>query len=146
MCNVPRVNPRVFSTYVPIALLVVVLTADCSSLTDSQTRADNPKTTLTTSTTPMVPGAQVVKVQGNDALRFTPSRVAVKPGPVRLVFTVVGKNPQTFTSPALKVDSGNVPAGTSVTLDVIVPRPGKYAFYSAYHKRQGMTGTIVAKS
>jgi plastocyanin len=88
---------------------------------------------------------QVVKVQGNHALHFTPSSVAVNTGRVRLLFTVVGKRPQTFTSTALRVDSGNVPAGASVTLDLIVPRPGKYAFFSAYYKTEGMTGTILAK-
>ena len=83
-------------------------------------------------------------MQGTDALRFTPSSVTVKPGRVRLIFTVTGKTPQTFTSRALQVDTGNVPAGHSVTLELMVPHPGKYRFYSTYHKMQGMTGTIVA--
>jgi plastocyanin len=95
--------------------------------------------------TSIAPGVQVIHVQGNDALQFAPSSVAVKPGRVRLVFTVVGKTPQTFTSKALKVDSGNVLAGHSATIELVVPGPGKYAFYSAYHKAQGMTGTIIAK-
>jgi plastocyanin len=71
--------------------------------------------------------------------------VTVKPGRVHLTFTVTGKLPQTFTSRALQVDSGNVPAGHSITLDLIVPHPGKYRFYSTYHKTQGMIGIIVAE-
>jgi plastocyanin len=78
-------------------------------------------------------------------LRFTPSSVTVKPGRVRLIFTVAGKTPQTFTSRALQVDSGNVPAGHSVTLELMIPHTGKYRFYSTYHKMQGMIGTIIAQ-
>jgi plastocyanin len=79
---------------------------------------------------------QVRHVQGTDTLRFSPSRITIKPGTVRLTFTVTGKLPQTFTSRALRVDS--------VTLNLMVPRPGKYAFYSTYHKQQGMRGIIIA--
>jgi hypothetical protein len=52
------------------------------------------------------------------------------------VFTVIGKLPQTFTSPALDVLSGNVPAGHTVTIDVDVPRPKTFPFNSAYHKKE----------
>jgi plastocyanin len=84
-------------------------------------------------------------VQATDGLRFTPSSLTVKPGTVRLTFTVAGKLPQTFTSRALQVDSGNVPAGHTIILELIVPHSGKYRFYSIYHKAQGMTGTIIAE-
>lgn len=118
-----------------------MLTA-CSPSGSTQSGPASPGTR---STAPAVaPGVQVRHVQGTDALRFTPSSVTVKPGRVRLIFTVTGKTPQTFTSRALQVDTGNVPAGHSVTLELMVPHPGKYRFYSTYHKMQGMTGTIVA--
>jgi plastocyanin len=90
--------------------------------------------------------AQVVKLQGNDSLRFIPATLVVKPGRVQLVFTVTGKQSQTFSSRALNVDSGNVPPGHTVTLDVMAPGPGKYAFYSAYHKKQGMIGKIIVQN
>lgn len=144
VCTVRRVRHRGLSLSVPVALLAIVLTAGCTSSTGSP-GSEPSKGGSTTPNTSAAAGVQVVHVQGNDALQFAPSSVAVKPGRVRLVFTVVGKTPQTFTSKALKADSGNVPAGKSVTLELIVPGPGKYSFYSAYHKAQGMTGTIVAK-
>ena len=89
---------------------------------------------------------QTVRVEGNDALHFNPQTVAVRPGRVRIIFTVKGGLPQTFTAPKLNTDSGNVKPGASATLDIVIPRSGRYAFYSSYHRRQGMTGTIVAKS
>jgi plastocyanin len=53
--------------------------------------------------------------------------------------------PQTFTSTALNADSGVVMGGQNATLQVIVPKPGKYRFYSTYHKQQGMKGILVAQ-
>jgi plastocyanin len=95
---------------------------------------------------PVAADVQVLRVQGDDALRFKPSSLVVRPGRIRVIFTVAGNLPQTFTSTALRIDSGNVPAGHTATLDGMVPAPGKYSFYSAYHQKQGMTGTIIAKT
>jgi plastocyanin len=120
-----------------------MLAAGCTS-SGSTHSVSNPGTGPGATTGSIAPDVQVRQVQATDGLRFTPSSLTVKPGRVRLTFTVTGKLPQTFTSRALQVDSGNVPAGHTITLDLIVPRPGKYHFYSTYHKTQGMTGTIVA--
>jgi plastocyanin len=89
---------------------------------------------------------QVIRIDTDDALHFQPSSVTVKPGRVRLIFTVAGRMPHTFSSPALNVDSGNVQPGQSKTLDLNVPTPGTYPFACAYHRSQGMTGTIIASS
>lgn len=87
---------------------------------------------------------QVVELRADDSLRFSPALIHVQPGRVRLVFINSGRLPQNFTSPRLNTNSGNVPAGQRTTLDLMVPAPGKYSFYNAYHKTQGMTGKIVA--
>ena len=76
-------------------------------------------------------------------MRFTPASINVKPGRVRLVFTVTGKVPHTFTSPTLHADSGNVPPGQEKSMDMIVPQPGTYPFWCVYHKNEGMTGSII---
>jgi plastocyanin len=86
----------------------------------------------------------VVHVSATDALRFSPATIRVRPGLVRLVFDVQGPKPQTFTSSALRVDTGHVGGGETRTFDVVVPRAGKYRFVSTYHQREGMRGTIVA--
>jgi plastocyanin len=90
------------------------------------------------------PGVQTVRIAASDSLTFAPSTVAIKTGHVQVVMTVTGKLPQSFTSPVLGVDSGAVFPGHSVTVDIQVPRAGKYAFYSAYHQKQGMKGVLVA--
>ena len=87
---------------------------------------------------------QVVELRADDSLRFSPALLRVEPGRVRLVFINSGRLPQNFTSLRLNANSGNVPAGQRTTLDLMVPAPGKYPFYNAYHKTQGMTGKIVA--
>jgi len=79
-------------------------------------------------------------------LRFSPATIRVRPGLVRLVLTVEGRQPQTFTSSALRVDTGHVGGGETRTVDVVVPRAGTYRFVSTYHQRQGMRGTLVATS
>ena len=89
-------------------------------------------------------GPQEIRVQGGDSLRFSPAVVSVKPGKIRITFTAGGRLPQNFTAPGLNIDSGNVPPGQSVAIDAVIPRPGKFAFYSAYHKKAGMIGKIVA--
>ena len=89
---------------------------------------------------------QVVKIQANDSLRFTPATLVVRPGRVRLIFTVTGRQPQTFSSRALNADSGNVLAGHTATIDLVAPAPGKYAFYSAYHRKQGMVGKMLVRN
>ena len=86
----------------------------------------------------------MVHISGGDTLTFSPTTLRVRPGLLRVMFTATGKLPQTLSSPALRMDSGNVPAGHTVTIDVLVPRAGKYLFYSAYHKLQGMTGHLIA--
>jgi plastocyanin len=129
---------------------MTAVTCGCSSgkaLPNSSSAGQNGRRTSgTTANSPdMVTPAQVVRISGDDSLRFSPASLTVKPGPLRLVFTATGKMPQTLSSPTLLMDSGNVPAGHTVTIDVLIPRPGKYRFYSAYHKKQGMTGKIIAR-
>jgi plastocyanin len=119
--------------------------AGCSSSDDinGPSKAGGPG--LNTPASLAAPGVQVMHVQADDALRFTPATVVVKPGRVRLVFDVKGKMPQTFTSRVLNADSGMVAGGHSATFELIIPHIGRYSFYSAYHKKQGMIGRIVAK-
>jgi plastocyanin len=90
------------------------------------------------------PGTQVVQLKGSDSLKFTPAVIHVKPGLVRIVFTAAGKQSLNFTSLRLNANSGNVPAGRTVTVELMIPKAGKYPFYDAYHKEQGMTGKIIA--
>jgi plastocyanin len=122
-----------------------MLAAGCSSSDGTNSGSRPPGTGSSAAGASIAPGVQVRQLQATDALRFSPPAVTVKSGRVRLTFTVTGKLPETFTSRALQVDTGNVPAGHSITIELIVPHPGRYIFYSAYHKAQGMTGTIVAE-
>ena len=118
-----------------LGLLLTALITGCTS-------ASTPRPVPPTSSPP--PGAQVIHLQGDDTLKFTPANVTVRTGMVQLVFTVTGHTPHTFTAPTLNADSGNVLPGHSVTIQLNIPRPGDYPFYCAYHKTQGMTGTITA--
>jgi plastocyanin len=120
----------------------MILTAVASACTTTKSPAQ--KTRPSQSTALPAADIQLVHIEGGDGLRFSPATVTIKPGAVRIVFAVVGRMPHTFTSRALNVDSGNVPPGHSKTIDFIVPRPGKYSFYSSYEK-QRMTGTLIAK-
>jgi hypothetical protein len=89
----------------------VILAASCTSSPD-----DGDKASSAAVTDSIAADVQVLKIQGNDALRFRPSSVVVKPGRVRVIFTVAGKTPQTFTSTVLRADSGNVPAARQLPL------------------------------
>jgi plastocyanin len=122
------------------ALLAVVLLGGCTAKDAAPKSA--PRTSTSAS---LAPDVQVVHLQADDTLHFSPTSINVKPGRIRVVFTVIGRMPHTFTSPDLRADSGNVPSGHQTNIDLIVPRPGSYSFYCAYHKTQGMTGTIVAQ-
>jgi plastocyanin len=120
-----------------------LLVSGCSS--SSGHTAASPQAAPSTIGPSLPAGAQVVYVQASDALKFEPASLSLKPGPVRVIFTVTGHLPQTFSSRALGMDSGNVPAGGTVTIQFLVSAPGKYDFYSSYHQKQGMTGTITVK-
>jgi plastocyanin len=129
---------------VPAAALIMVLAGSCTSSPGSAGKSS----TLAgpaARTDSVAEDVQVIKIQGTDALRFSPSSLVLKPGRVRVVFTVAGKKPQTFTSRVLGADSGIVSAGETVTVDLEIPKPGKYPFYSAFHEKQGMKGVLLAR-
>ncbi|MEV8517185.1 cupredoxin domain-containing protein [Dactylosporangium sp. NPDC051484] len=97
-------------------------------------------------TSPPPPDTQIVQLTADGARHFTPSTISVHPGKVRIVLATTGEMKHTFTSPTLGVNSGEIPAGKSVTLDFNVPKTGEYPFYCAYHQGQGMAGTISVKA
>jgi plastocyanin len=126
-------------------LLVVPLVASCSSPAPTPASSSAaPATALVSRGDGSTEGLQVVDVRG-DGLRFAPARLTVAPGRVRVRFTASTRTSQTFTAPSLGVDSGNVPPGHTVVVDLIAARPGDYRFYSAYQRTQGMVGTLVVR-
>jgi len=105
-----------------------------------------PKKPAAPVTSAPAPDTQIVKVSIGDDMRFDPASISVRPGKVRVILTTGGQVAHTFTAPGLGVNSGNIPGGKSVTLDFNVPKVGEYPFYCAYHRSQGMTGTISAQA
>jgi plastocyanin len=130
-------------------VLVVGLVSGCtSSPTEPHSAAPSGPNAATSGTVApsALPGAdQTVRITAGDDLKFSPHSVSVRPGRVRVILTVSGSLPQTFTAPSLNVDTGVVQPGKVATIDVNVARPGKYEFFSAYHKTQGMRGVLVVK-
>ena len=127
------------------ALLIAVSASGCTTLSSVKNSGKSTGERPIAAAATAAPGVQVVHLEANDALEFVPSSTTVKPGRVQVVLAVTGNLPQTFTSTALHADSGAVMGGQSTTLEIVVPKPGKYRFYSTYHKKQGMKGMIVAQ-
>jgi uncharacterized cupredoxin-like copper-binding protein len=83
---------------------------------------------------------------------FTPKAVTVAPGPVRFVLTNNGTIDHDFMIKELKIDSGMVKPGTSVTVPAagkppVVLKKGTYQAYCNVpgHKETGMIMTITVK-
>jgi plastocyanin len=126
-----------------LAVAGVLSVAACSG-TSSPTESPLVSAHTGPSTTSGANG-QTLRVEATDDLRFNPATLTAKSGLIHIVITVSGKLPQTLTSRALGFDSGPVMPGHPVTLEIAAPHPGKYTFYSAYHQKQGMTGTLIIK-
>jgi plastocyanin len=136
------VSPRRIASTLA-ALLAVTGTAACSGPGSAPGPASTRASAL------VKPAAtddftQVIQLKARDSFSFEPDVIRVRPGRVRLVLAATGKKPQNFTSFRLGADSGNVPAGTSTVIELFIPKPGKYPFYNAYYRKQGMKGKIVA--
>ena len=126
-----------------VALFSVAGSVACSGPKSADNKASTPTSSLIRPAG-VDDATQVIRLKGGDSLKFDPAVIRVKPGRVRIVFVATGKQPQNFTALGLNANSGNVPAGTSATLELLVPKPGKYPFYNAYYQEQGMKGKIVA--
>lgn len=84
---------------------------------------------------------QVVKVTGTKQITFAPDRITVRPGRVRVEFTVPkGSAPHSFTVADLGVDTG-VFDGDTKTVEFTVAKPGTYTYICTVHP--SMTGQLV---
>jgi plastocyanin len=129
-----------------VPLLMVTGCTHPSSSTKSGAEAASSRPQGSSSSQPQADdaGAEVVRVTAGPKLEFTPKTLHVKKGPIRLILTVVGTQPQNLTIPQLGVSSGAVSPGKPREINIAIPHAGKFTFFSAYHRLQGMTGTILA--
>jgi plastocyanin len=95
--------------------------------------------------TPGPDGVQSVEVDAGDDLRFHPSGINARPGPVALTLKHVGKGaPHTWQ--AAQLPGASVPlttAGQSNSVRFTIGRPGDYRFICSIHERQGQVGRLV---
>jgi plastocyanin len=90
--------------------------------------------------------AQLVTIEGTNALRFAPMTVHVRPGTVRVTLKDMGAYPHNIVIPGLKVTSPTVtgdPGGMTVRFTVTFTRHGSFPFHCQYHASSGMTGVFV---
>jgi plastocyanin len=86
-------------------------------------------------------GVQRVEITMGDDLRFTPTSVRARTGPVEFVFRNVGVTAHDVQAPSGPA-TGNLNGGASQTVRVTISSPGTYAFPCLYHLSSGMQGTL----
>jgi plastocyanin len=95
--------------------------------------------------TPGPDGVQSVEVDAGDDLRFHPSVINARSGPVALTLKHVGKGaPHTWQ--AAQLPGASVPlttAGQSSSVRFTIGRPGDYRFVCSIHEAQGQVGRLV---
>lgn len=94
---------------------------------------------------PVLGGSPPVKVIAKE-FAFTPKAVTTSAGTVQLVVTNTGAIEHTFVIDELKVKTGPIKPGQTVTITATA-KPGTYKFYCDVpgHKEIGMTATLTAK-
>lgn len=88
-------------------------------------------------------GTQHVTIDGNDQMRFVPSRIVVRPGTVVVTLDDVGQEPHNIDFPTLHVKSPLISAGHSTSVTLHVAAGHTYPFDCDIHVSEGMVGTLV---
>lgn len=94
---------------------------------------------------PALGGTSEVKITAKE-FGFTPKIVGTAAGSVQFVVTNTGAVEHSFVSDELKVKSGPIKPGQSMTITATA-KPGTYKFYCDIpgHKELGMVATVTAK-
>jgi plastocyanin len=87
-------------------------------------------------------GSQVVRIKGDEQMRFAPNVIMAHPGRLRIELTVTGATPHNLEVPKLHASTGMVEEGKSASVEVDLPSKGRYDFVCTYHEKHGMTGVI----
>jgi plastocyanin len=128
------------------AALLTALAA-CGSPDNPAGRAESGQPDQVT-LTPGADGVQTVEVDAGDDLRFHPSTINARPGPVALTLKHVGKGaPHDWQ--ASTIPGADVPlttAGQSNSVRFTIGRPGDYRFVCSIHEAQGQVGRLVVKN
>lgn len=134
----------------PLALVLALATismvgAGCSN--GSTVAAKRPHSG--TGTASEVSGVQQVRITTGNDLRFHPSTLVVRPGPVEIVLV---NTEQAGNGPPHDVQITGLPgksptafAGNSITYRFTAPSPGRYRFVCTFHAEQGQTGTLIVE-
>ncbi len=94
---------------------------------------------------PVLGGTAQIKVTAKEFV-FTPKTITASAGSVQFVVTNTGAVEHSFVNDVLKVKSGPIKPGQTVTITATA-KPGTYKFYCDVpgHKEIGMTATLTAK-
>jgi plastocyanin len=118
--------------------IAVLLTAGCSNRESAQARA--PRDTGTGTAVVAADGVQEITVKGSEQLRFTPSTIKARPGPLRIVLVNTGTTPHDLE--VAGQSTGLVRGGEQGRITVTLSA-GRHPFACTLHTRVHMTGTIV---
>lgn len=91
-------------------------------------------------------GSQQITIVGNSSLRFTPMKIHLHTGTVRITLKDSGAYPHNIVIPALHVTSASVTGGfggAQISFTVTFKHAGSYAFQCQYHASAGMAGTFI---
>lgn len=92
-------------------------------------------------------GTAVLRIVGNDRLRFEPMTVHVPVGRVRITLVDSGAYPHNIQVPSLGFTSPSVtgtPGELTRTFTIDFPHAGRYPFRCQFHYSAGMVGTFIA--
>ena len=94
---------------------------------------------------PALGGTSQIKITAKE-FAFTPKTVSATAGPVKFVVTNTGAVEHSFVSDELRVKSGPIKPGQTMTITATA-KPGTYKFYCDIpgHKELGMVATVTAK-
>jgi plastocyanin len=120
-------------------LAVVALVAGCGNRQAARFHGGEHRTV---SVTPGPGGVERIVVDANDADRFVPDTLVVRPGKVTMVVRNTGVVPHTLEIPSLGVNTGNIGKHQTRQVSFTVRRPGTYPFDCAYHLTLHMDGTL----
>ncbi len=124
------------------AVLVMVVGCQRQSPRFQGQHAPTPVAAVTAKTD--ASGHHTITLQMTDLLRFVPSTVNVRPGPITITLDNSGGDPHQFEVPSLNVSTGNIPGHTSKVVSFTIPKgASSYPFDCAYHTSEHMVGTLT---
>jgi plastocyanin len=89
-------------------------------------------------------GYKLIEMMASD-FKFSTNEIKAKQGDLLTVSILNSEGTHDFVIDELNVNSGMIPTGETVEINIPTDKPGTYEFYCSVnnHRQMGMTGTLI---